>query len=862
MRTRKTGGKDTAENRSNWERYWKKTHPKYNPSMNYPGMTKTIRGFAPVQYKELNTPNTYIIQRHGFSCANLEKTKGGKLHARIADPSLTTYGIFSLLREQKKPEKFDGIIFVSSLVRTWQTGMLEYGRHGPLTIVVSPYIKEKHGFMLDLSNLPLPFEQQMSKMEQFMQFVKGIDSPIAREIISHPHVIEYNGKEYPLGPYQLPLKVTTQIPVQSSTDLYQQILRQEPLPSSTIPDYASQGTYVESLKESPLVSTSLPLNQNALIPDIAIIPEPSLKQYYGAEGFVYFDHWVRKNYDMKFIFVVSHSKWMQTVVKQYSGEVDTPIFNENAWKLTITPIRYKTGSNFQFDITPGIPKPTNVSSMNRREEPTCQEPPVRPLPEPVSYQEYAEQFAEESEPVDFTDLERSESQESQSSQSSQVSLNSEATPVVSKWKTVPVTNQKTEVITRSYTELVHMLCDRSLSTGLNALMASNKDFKTKVMHYIYSNPFVMVSDPTSYFRKVPIYLFENHYLAFVLLCKPYFDTFVQGLETSHSFVQSILSFFNLTVPIPVIVAFLKELQKIIQEDQEVYHLLISRCTTNANKHYAFKAGRSLLSHTLLDLFIYELDVFPVTTETIDFMYQCIIDFVRYGARCSAVHYSQNAPRSLFEMATGMELPSAAIVPFTMPIVELEWLHREADIIQEWEITKHEIDQNGILSTYQQKYEEVKRKLRIEERNVQVQYNKANYDLTKLNQLQQSFLVKNQPLFAQLEQLKKEYRETKTRLDPQNKWLTARTKMHREFDQSIYSYLNQRLAEHVEPSVQEQHRIIFKKFLQPEYTEPSVSIGGLRGTSWKKTLLRQSSVKAGRYRASLYKGKRRTRANRS
>lgn len=903
MRTRRTrGGKDTAENRSNWEKYWRRTHPNYSPTMNYPGRyNKTFKSRQPVAYQELKTPNTYIIQRHGFSCANLAKVKGNTFHARVADPSLTAYGIYSLLREQKMPEGFEGTVFGSSLVRTWQTAMLEYGRYGSLTIVVSPYIKEKHGWIGDLSNMPLPFEQQMSKMVEFMQFLKGIDSPIAREIVQHKHYIQYDGTNYPLGPYEVPLKISTKIPKQSAQELFQKLRTQEITPQDPEYEYASQGDYVEGLKErnfltSP-VSTAPPLKMNALIPDVTV-KEPSFREYYGAEGFVCFDKWVRDHFPaMKLVFVVSHSKWMQTLIKQYSGEVDSPIFDENAWKLKITPLKYKTGANFEFVITPGVPKPSRESTfmMNREAEPTCREPQARPLPT-----DYAQQFAQESEttqeePLREEDLTNVDTQEivesherpemperpsemperqerperprseSQSSDS-RSTLNTEATPVVSNMKTVPVTNQKTTLITRSYTELVHMLCDRTLSTGLNALMASNTDFKTKIMQYIHSNPYVMVSDPTdkSYFkRKVPLYLFENHYLAFVLLCKPYMYEFIDGLEEKEStFTQSILAFFNLSVSIPVIVAFLKDLQQIIEEDQEVYHLVLSRCIQNANKHYAFKADRFILSHTLLDLFIYELDTFRVTAETIDFMYTCIIDLVRYGARCSEVHYSQDAPLSLFEMVTGKEFPSKDIVPFKMPIVELEFLPNEYEIVEEWRRAKRGIDPNGVLSTYQKRHEEIKRKLLIEERNVQIAYHKAKYDAAQLSSIQDSFFTKNKSLFDQLAQIKIEYRTAKSTIDPKNNWLKARTKMQSDYDKSIYIYLNQRLLECLDPSIKKMHDVIMKRIIQSEYKEPVVSMGGSRGTSWKKSSLRQFSVKAGRYRASLYKGKRRTRANRS
>ena len=921
--TRK-GGKDTRDNRSNWERFWKKSgYPEYKQQMDYPGRANTyfkkhadIKMAFPKKYKRLETPNKYIIQRHGYSCANLSKSKGDNLHGLIADPSLTAYGIYSLLREQEKPKEFDGTVFVSSLVRTWQTAILEYGRYGPLTIVVSPYIKEKHGWIADYSNMPLPLDKQISKMKEFMEFLKGVNHEIARQIVVENHVIVYNDDYYSLGTYPIPEQLGPN-------------------------EYASQGRYVEYLKDkkflTPEVSNSQHLVMKALVPaiEISAIPEPSLREYYGAEGFVYFDHWVRKHYpNMKTIFVVSHSKWMQTIIKQYYEKIETPIFDENAWKLTIKPLKLVDAANFEFLITRGVPKPSREAyfMMNPGEEPTCMAPPVRPLPPPLKSdprKEYVEQLSEESEvayqnPLQeaglasddpFTEsgletlMEKSDENEpevevrpiqepkpefprlvtfprlvspdprpvprlvprpraeSLSSEDDPVRpFNTEAIPSVSKVETRPVTNEKTEVITRSYTELVHMLCDRSIASGLNALMVSNTDFKTKVVNYIQSNPYVMVSDPTdtSYFkRKIPIYLFENHYLIFILLCKPYFDLFVNDLKINDSaFTKRILSLFNISVPIPDIVSFLEELQQLIH-DPEVYHLLLSTCSKNANKHYAFKEGPFLLSQTLLDLLLYELDVFPVTTDTIEFMYTCIIDLVRYGARCSSIHYRQNGPKSFFEMATGIEFPSKDIVPFKMPIVELELVPKENEILQTWESEKRALDPNGILSQYQNRYTDAKRKLRVEERKVQVLYNTAKYQMEKLQKIHDDFMKRNSVLFADIEKIKTEYRAARSSIDPENHLLTARKEMHRTFNQAVGAYLNPLLANHLsDPIVIKMHNEFFQKITEPALAEPLVSIGGIRGTSWKKSSLRQSSVKAGRYRASLYKGKRRTRANRS
>ena len=367
MRTRRSRGvKQTRkggnpeENKRNWETYWR--DQPYNPYTKYPkGVKGTFYGtLTPTVSKELNMNKTYIIQRHGFSCANLQKVKDKKqnegkwyakitnpsLHFRVEDPSLTAYGIYTLLREEERPKGFTGTVFGSSLLRTWQTAILVYGKFGPLKIIVSPYIKEKHGFVGDLSNMPLPFEQQIEIMGQFMKFLSEIDNPIAIEIIRHEHIIQYNSNSYPLGPYQSEYN-------------------------------ASQSDYLESFKANVNISPKIGeeiLTKQAYIPAIAVIPEPSFREYYGAEGFVYFDRWVSKQIPQATtIFVVSHSNWMQKVIEKYCGTVETEIFDENAWKLKITPNLVRTGAGVKFEIIPGVPKPTEdeLDYMNRAEEPTC-----------------------------------------------------------------------------------------------------------------------------------------------------------------------------------------------------------------------------------------------------------------------------------------------------------------------------------------------------------------------------------------------------------------------------------------------------------------------------------------------------------
>jgi len=847
MRTRRSrglkqtrrGGKDTAKNRANWEYYWQSTpgYDNYDPMMNYPGrMNKTFFSKNPNELKKLTTTNTYIIQRHGFSCANLEKAKDNKFHFQVADPSLTAYGIYSLLRVQRKPEGFDGTIFVSSLLRTWQTGILEYGRHGPLTIVVSPYIKEKHGIVGDRSNMPLPFEQQMAQMGEFMTFLKGIDNDTAKEIVKHEHVIVYMGQSY----------------------VIQAVLGREG--KKYIDDLKRKGALTPAESTKPTKT-----KDDVFIPEISVIPHPSLREYYGAKGFVYFDYWVRKQYpDMKTIFVVSHSNWMQKVIEEYCGvEMTTKIFDENAWKLKITP---SVTGNFKFEIMRGVPKPqdSELNFMNRAEEPTCNvvvRPRTMPTALPVrdaprapppqaSDEPSEENFAflsdENASPVSADDALRLAENDIETPYRASEDPFQAHLPVKSVVDEArPRSSFSTEVttepiqsrlvskepkvdITRSFTELIQMLSDPGIAQGISELIDSPKDFKTKVIQYVYSNP--SVETPRGMFSRFtptkPLYLLQNHYLAFILMYNPYFDTLVKEVESGK-----MLDFFKITSR-PATVSFLRELRKLIDTDADLYQALVSNFKANANQHYSFQAGDKVYAFTLLDLLLYEM--LPFTLDNIHLMYPLFIDLVRNGARFSQMIYSDvvtDVPR---------KMPRSEL----KPLVEVD----QIALKKQWEEATQRLDPTNELSQLNEQFRQAKH--RLEDVNA------------KVRSTRQMQLEEQSKIVDQLEDIKKRYREAVARLDPTQVLAKLRSEYRKKINEGVYDYLHEHLLEYV-PLENLPLRMAHNAALKiKDPDEIAISIGGSRGTSWKRSLLRQSSVKAARYRASLYKGKRRTRANRS
>ena len=875
MRTRRSRhGKQTRKGgdaRENFERYksnWKsqEKYREYNPKMNYPTLFEKLRGFKPSSRVDLETENTYIFQRHGFSCANLLKAQKDKFHFRVPDPSLTAYGIVTLLRKNEKPPEFKGRVFTSSLVRTVQTGLLEYGMHGPLELIMSPYIKEKNGMIADLANFPLPFDQQMSHMEQFMKFLQGINSDVARAIISNQHTIVFKDQRYTLGPYDLPPKVTVSTqPKKSAVRYFERLLEEKeekeeneetpepekdnyeyPVPED--PRELADYSYVAGIKikvgEPVPVVTKPTITKYAFIPTVSSIPEANYSKYYGPEGFIYFDYWVKRNYpDVKVVFVVSHSNFMQKIIQEYC-EVPfvTPIFDQNAWKLGIRP---KPPSdevrqfNYIFDIYPGIPKPTTVSDMSLRAEPSCRTAVVE-----VDNEQDVEAMLSETEVANHSSIPTFKPVITRVEGSLNPTVNPLLDPVLkpestslflTEETTVPIQSRNVTTeprfdLTRSFTELVHMLSNSGIAQGLSLLIDSPKELNTKVMQYVYSNPSVVDAPKGMFSRSTPpLYLFQNHYFAFILMYNPFYEALVQRLESG----SDMLTHFKITSVPASVIRFLKELRKLIDTDADLYQALVSNFKSNANQHYSFQ-GDKIYAFTLLDLLLYEM--LPFTVDKINLMYPLFIDLVRNGARFSQMIYSEttdDVPR---------KMPRSEL----KPLVEVE----QFALKEQWEQASRRLDPNNELSQLNQEF--IQAKQRLQDVNA------------KVRSTRQMQLEEQSAILDEIFDIKRRYRKANTRLDPTQELSKLRVTYREKINEGIYDYLFDHLIQYIPTDdfpARQAHNALLKKIKASE-GELAVSIGGSRGTSWKRSLLRQSSVKAARYRASLYKGKRRTRANRS
>jgi hypothetical protein len=186
----------------------------------------------------INDTDTYklVVTRHGFSCNNATDTSGflKKWYRtlikgqKVLDPHLTDYGIektFQLSSINKDKYK-SNIVFVSCLLRTWETATLLYLPHltgnRELNIVIAPFLKEKHlvyfGGVAHIKNGNYPPTSGSGEMEEmdinvsikkFLQFLSLLerkkdilkidDTPIFTKNKLSKISIHYNGKKYLLN---------------------------------------------------------------------------------------------------------------------------------------------------------------------------------------------------------------------------------------------------------------------------------------------------------------------------------------------------------------------------------------------------------------------------------------------------------------------------------------------------------------------------------------------------------------------------------------------------------------------------------------------------------------------------------------
>jgi hypothetical protein len=384
------GGKTEEDNKRNFETRWKNKCQEdyciepYDPCREYPGWlgtnfygakpfrkkncytqkvtnkadlvnTSTIKSQEPSETSMLLSKTisekTIVFQRHAFSCANLSKSKGlsNVWNENEKDPSLCMYGILSTLSLNRTNHldptpQFKGKLFVSSLIRTWQTAILEFA---PLTnrliIFISPFIIEG-GINFFSSNIPLDETSQNYKMAQFMTILQNIHSMTTsnealhrklERILECDILILKDGREifrYKRGAVQ-PAKMVGGFKIPNYTFTY------------------NEETVTGSIE----------------IPPLPFPTENIYTTYFGEKGLSYFYQWLsRQYYPDKYVFVVGHGNFMRKVIEKYSDVTEiesTKYSDENLWRFEIEGNRVV--------LSHGIPKPDKALAASMIDEPLC-----------------------------------------------------------------------------------------------------------------------------------------------------------------------------------------------------------------------------------------------------------------------------------------------------------------------------------------------------------------------------------------------------------------------------------------------------------------------------------------------------------
>lgn len=120
---------------------------------------------------------TIYLSRHAYSCSNYNADLNKKIKShRIRDPSITMWGIYSsIILSDKEPFNITSSeipIYVSCLIRTWQTAILLYRKCTLINLIVSPFAKEEDSLpLLNEDNKPNKVELQCV---YFLYFLNNI----------------------------------------------------------------------------------------------------------------------------------------------------------------------------------------------------------------------------------------------------------------------------------------------------------------------------------------------------------------------------------------------------------------------------------------------------------------------------------------------------------------------------------------------------------------------------------------------------------------------------------------------------------------------------------------------------------------
>lgn len=304
-----------------------------------------------------NLPYYFIFTRHGFSCNNATDTSGWvkkqlNVFKKVLEPHLTDYGIVKTITiGQKNSQKYNSsTVFVSCLLRTWETAVLLYlpnlGLTDNLNIIVSPFLKEKHG-MFKTGNYPNLIDNNGIKeldikttINNFIVFLKLLNSNYSHYFNDKnlsKIIVNYNGKSYSMA------SIFT---VKNPTNIYV-IQNNRNKIGGTIAN--NEEIIVPNQDENTLELTTEcnpKTTKNYLYPNVGF----DNYVYNSKENLLLFILWVTKNINAGIfsshnheIHVVAHSNIMQSFI-----DIMTNIINETRTRPILTCLtlnNYNSSSN-------------------------------------------------------------------------------------------------------------------------------------------------------------------------------------------------------------------------------------------------------------------------------------------------------------------------------------------------------------------------------------------------------------------------------------------------------------------------------------------------------------------------------------
>lgn len=272
------------------------------------------------------------ITRHCLSCNNINA--GSYILGQYKDfePHLSNQGIMDCLnfeRFKKEPYKNVNTIYVSPLIRTWETAIILYQKpqnKEPLTLIIAPYLKEhtKKKFIIEIQrgNYPISIKENI---KQFIIFLNTM-----KELVKNKNIKA-----------NLPNNIIIKIP-KNKNEINNLENWHEIIINNTNQEYKLEETKTKTERTIP--SSIL----------------KSKKEYYLENGDINkFIKWIKINKIKTNIHVVSHSKVMKAFSYEKKINIDK-VKTNNAWTLIIdenkSNILYKSGID------------TNIKKAKKNEE--------------------------------------------------------------------------------------------------------------------------------------------------------------------------------------------------------------------------------------------------------------------------------------------------------------------------------------------------------------------------------------------------------------------------------------------------------------------------------------------------------------